>query len=285
MNAKIDEALEKIGRISFADNPQIQLYIDTITNEIIDYEHAFKLAKSGKQEGYSKDEIQEESLEWWEFLLYTYLSAQISMYKDALGLSIDGNLDNAVKGLNKALEMFKYYIGDAETNQRLDQIVDNLQILTYKKVALKLMLGGRIDEAVTLLKKVYELPNNTAEMKLELGTLLVEMLIYNGDYEEALKQESLQELREIGGGRPGVSGMDARHNLYQAASCTLLALEAEKKWSEALDWWKTFMTVERVMDIFAPQDPPVDATIREEFNQFKNDMNDLKQAIDAKKKR
>ncbi|XP_077226888.1 uncharacterized protein LOC143860210 [Tasmannia lanceolata] len=277
IRGNIEDALQKIkdSDASYADNPQAQLYLYTMSDEISTLGDALEEAKRENP----------RAMDWWEYVIYTFISAQISMYKEALGLAMGGNLDNAMAGLDQAMKEFRYWIGASETNHRVNRIIDELQIHTYKKVALQLMMSGKIDDAVAVLKKGYQVNMKNAEMSQGLGTLLVEMLIYSGAYEEAMDQECLKQLPQVGGGRPDDNGIDARLSLYQAASCTLSALEAEKRWLEATGWWESFKKTEPIMDPLTPHEAPEEAEIWKDFDQFKNEMNDLKQAIDARKKK
>ncbi|KAK9227644.1 hypothetical protein WN943_012698 [Citrus x changshan-huyou] len=93
-----------------------------------------------------------------------------------------------------------------------------------KAEAVKQMKYGKPEFAVTLLKKVYEDCKNEPEPAYNVEMALVEILIYQGKYREALECNCLKDEQRI--------PSDGRFPFYKAIIYTMLNMEEAKKWWE-----------------------------------------------------
>ncbi|XP_044497427.1 uncharacterized protein LOC123219503 isoform X2 [Mangifera indica] len=100
-------------------------------------------------------------------------------------------------------------------------------INAIKMEAVRKMKSGKPEEAEKMLQDLYRTCQNELEPAYHAEMALVEILIYQGKYEEASYCNCLQEERRI-------LASDGRFPLYKAIICTMLNNE------EAATWWKEF---------------------------------------------
>ncbi|XP_039016665.1 uncharacterized protein LOC120147337 [Hibiscus syriacus] len=122
-------------------------------------------------------------------------------------------------------------------------------------------MSRREDEAMEVLKKALEKARKEGKSHeaYEIEMLLAELYIYKGDLQKALDCNCLRE-------DEGVS--DARRLLYKA----IISLMDQKE-EEARSYWKDFKEIQHTTI------PP--SFYEEEFTEFKNAVNLLKQDVGA----
>ncbi|GMJ14197.1 hypothetical protein like AT2G34530 [Hibiscus trionum] len=151
---------------------------------------------------------------------------------------------------------------DVDDINRLETLVQNEQpnFKEIQQVLGRLEMGRREDEAIKLLKKALKKAQKKGKPNeaYEIGMLLAEMFIYKGDVQKALKCKCLTE--------EGVS--DARPSLYKA----IISLMDQKE-EEALQHWQNFKETQNQTTLPSFNE--------DEFTQFRNAVNLLKQDIDS----
>ncbi|TXG47919.1 hypothetical protein EZV62_027213 [Acer yangbiense] len=102
-------------------------------------------------------------------------------------------------------------------------------VKAIKMVAVQQMKLGKADKAVDLLRDVYEECKDEPEPAYNVEMALVEILICQGRYKEALNCNCLKDDQRI--------PSDGRFPLYKAILCTMLNKE------EAKMWWEQFAEI------------------------------------------
>ncbi|KAK3205131.1 hypothetical protein Dsin_019177 [Dipteronia sinensis] len=97
-------------------------------------------------------------------------------------------------------------------------------VKAIKMVAVQHMKLGEGEKAVDLLRNVYEVCKDEPEPAYNVEMALVEILICQGRYKEALNCNCLKDEQRI--------PSDGRFPLYKAILCTMLDKEEAKKWWE-----------------------------------------------------
>lgn len=137
-----------------------------------------------------------------------------------------------------------------------------------EKIIMKLEAGGKVTEALIKLedaKRVAESKKLHQEV-YELDMLIVEMLIYNGDYERALNRECMKDVTK-----------DARRSLYKTVINIMLGQDEEGK-----KCWAEFQEVRSQFDWPVCDCPVEEADVAKlDFTKFKKAVNSLKMDIDA----
>ncbi|XVF27327.1 hypothetical protein REPUB_Repub14bG0097700 [Reevesia pubescens] len=179
----------------------------------------------------------------------------------------------AIHGGKLALERlvdYQNYRGK-ETQTQIDSHIKELEtrladeqprFRELQRVLARLEMSRREDEAIKVLEKALEKAKKDGKTHeaYEIEMLLAEMFIYKGDVQKALKCLIEDE---------GVYDSDARLPLYKAIISLM-----EQKEQDALEYWKNFKDIQQQLTI-----PP--NFHDEEFIQFKNAVNLLKQDIKA----
>ncbi|PKA60171.1 hypothetical protein AXF42_Ash009855 [Apostasia shenzhenica] len=167
-------------------------------------------------------------------------------------------LDEAA--LETASEEFRRLLSPADGRMNFS----NLQ-----SAAMKLEMSGKEEEAVEMLKKA--LKNAPVPEAHELGMLLVEMLIYMGNYEEALKCACLHD-EQIA---------DSRGPLYKAI---IYALDGDVRSSEAN--YKDFQQLQvRLHWSDTPQEDSPLYDVVHDFEKFRIIVKNMKAEIDQVRER
>ncbi|GMY37915.1 transmembrane protein [Fagus crenata] len=117
----------------------------------------------------------------------------------------------------------------AEEVLRSSLLKDHPDFLQLQSAVAKLEMTGREAEAVDILKKGYEQAQKKPHEAYEIDMLLVEMLIYKGDFKEALNRKCFKN-EEIS---------DARRPLYKATIHIML----EDKDEKAKECWEEFTLI------------------------------------------
>ncbi|CAN1269167.1 hypothetical protein LINPERPRIM_LOCUS13482 [Linum perenne] len=104
------------------------------------------------------------------------------------------------------------------------------EVEVVKMHAVKLMAHGEAETAVTFLKEAYSVYKNRKdeEPAYNVGMALVEILICQGKYKEALECNCLNDNRHV--------PSDGRIPLYKAIICTMLDYKGEAK-----KWWEQYI--------------------------------------------
>ncbi|KAG0463964.1 hypothetical protein HPP92_019608 [Vanilla planifolia] len=132
-----------------------------------------------------------------------------------------------------------------------------------QSVAVKLEMTGKEDKAVALLRKAME--KASGQEAHELGMLLVEMLIYKGDYDEALRCPCLHD-EDI---------TDARGPLYKAV---IYSIKGDERAEES---YKTFQEIYSRLhwpDAFKEETPIYNVV--HDFSKFQIIVKNLKKEIE-----
>ncbi|XVF40143.1 hypothetical protein PTKIN_Ptkin01aG0087400 [Pterospermum kingtungense] len=177
----------------------------------------------------------------------------------------------AIHGGKLALDRlvdYQNYQGKATQTEadikELETLLENEQphFKDLQRVLGRLEMSRKEDEAIKLLQKALRKAQKEGKSHeaYEIEMLLAEMYLYKGDVQRALKCKCLAE--------EGVS--DARRPLYKAVMSLM-----DQKEEEAIEHWKSFRGMQHLTT------PP--SFHAEEFNEFKNAVNLLKQDIDASK--
>ncbi|KAL4368927.1 hypothetical protein GQ457_05G035690 [Hibiscus cannabinus] len=152
---------------------------------------------------------------------------------------------------------------DVDDIDQLQTLLQNEQpnFKEIQQVLGRLEMSRREDEAIKLLKKALKKAHKKGkpDEAYEFGLLLAEMYIYKGDVQRALKCKCLAE--------EGVS--DARPSLYKA----IISLMDNKE-EVAVEHWKNFKETQN-------QTSSPSFNEDDEFTEFKNAVNLLKQDIDS----
>ncbi|XVE88378.1 hypothetical protein DITRI_Ditri19aG0065100 [Diplodiscus trichospermus] len=175
----------------------------------------------------------------------------------------------AIHGGKLALERLVDYQNYRGKTIRTDADIKELETLLGKeqpnfnelqRVLARLEMSRREDEAIKVLEKALEKAQKAGKSHeaYEIEMLLAEVYIYKGDVQKASKCKCLVEER--------VS--DARPPLYNA----IISLMSQKE-QDALEHWKSFKEIQHIT--IPPSFHP------EEFNEFKNAVNHLKQDIEG----
>ncbi|XP_075667543.1 uncharacterized protein LOC142637150 isoform X1 [Castanea sativa] len=165
---------------------------------------------------------------------------------------------------------------DAEALRRaeteLDRLLEEEQLDFYmlqQRAVAKLEMSGKEEHAVEKLEKALEKmkKENKQLEAYETDMLLVEMLIYKGDFEKANKCECLKH-EEIS---------DARRPLYKAIIHIMLDRPTGKK--EAKKCWEDFMEIQRHFE-WPPCSNEIQAhKVITDFNEFEREVKLLKDDI------
>ncbi|KDP37974.1 hypothetical protein JCGZ_04617 [Jatropha curcas] len=136
-------------------------------------------------------------------------------------------------------------------------------------VVAKLEMSGKEAEAVEILEGAVQKAKkgNKSHEAYEIEMLLVEMLIYKGDYKKALNCDCLSDHEEIS---------DARRPLYKAIIYIMLDYPKE----EASKNWEEFTEVRTHFQIF--QSPP--CTVDEQFQKDITNFNEFDKIVKMLKK-
>ncbi|KAH8511648.1 hypothetical protein H0E87_008993 [Populus deltoides] len=103
------------------------------------------------------------------------------------------------------------------------------QVKEIKKHAVRLMIHGEAEEAVRYLQEAFEKYKNDPEPAYNVEMALVEILIYQHEYERALNCDCLNHDDQLG-------PSDARVFLYKAIIYTMLDFK-----EDARIWWERYM--------------------------------------------
>ncbi|KAH0467474.1 hypothetical protein IEQ34_004712 [Dendrobium chrysotoxum] len=163
----------------------------------------------------------------------------------------------------------KLHQADAEFEKLLNPSDGRMHFSKLQSVAGKLEMSGKEDKAVALLKKV--ITNATPHEAHELGMLLVEMLIYKGDYDEALASPCLSD--------EGIT--DARAALYKAV---IYSIKGDK--NKAQENYRRFQDIQA--RLLYPDGPKEDTPLYDvvhDFSKFQIIVQNLKKEIEEVKKR
>ncbi|XP_020680607.1 uncharacterized protein LOC110098206 [Dendrobium catenatum] len=157
---------------------------------------------------------------------------------------------------------------DAEFEELLNPSDGRMHFSKLQSVAGKLEMTGKEDEAVALLRKAIE--KATPHEAHELGMLLVEMLIYKGDYDEALTCPWLYD--------EGIT--DARAALYKAV---IYSIKGDKKAEEN---YRRFQDIQaRLLYPDGPKEETPLYDVVHDFSKFQIIVQNLKKEIEKVKKR
>ncbi|XP_020577311.1 uncharacterized protein LOC110022610 [Phalaenopsis equestris] len=157
---------------------------------------------------------------------------------------------------------------EVEFQKLLKPVDGRMQFGKLQSVAGKLEMSGKEEVAVALLRKAME--KAKPHEAHELDMLLVEMLIYKGDYDEALRCPCLYD--------EGIT--DARSALYKAV---IYSLKDDKK---AEDYYKSFReTRNKLHWPDAPKEKTPLYDVVHDFNKFQTVVKNLKKEIERVKER
>ncbi|WCJ27401.1 hypothetical protein M5689_009147 [Euphorbia peplus] len=110
------------------------------------------------------------------------------------------------------------------------------QVQDIKMEAVRLMKYGKAEEAVLLIRNAYDVYQYDPEPAYNVDMALVEILISQGKYSEALECNCLKDDQRL--------PSDARFPLYKAIICTML-----ERPNEARKWWDEYIeTIEGEFD-------------------------------------
>ncbi|XP_028764754.1 uncharacterized protein LOC114722817 [Neltuma alba] len=154
---------------------------------------------------------------------------------------------------------------------------EHLELKKLQSTVGKVEKSGRVAAAVEQLKKAEKAHSENPHEAYEIGMLLVELLIYEGKYKEALKRDCLKH-EEIS---------DARRPLYKAIIYIMLGDD-----QKAEECWEEF---NEIRELFHLRKPPSSSSSSlgeaidniTDFQTFKNRVMKLKTGIeetDSKKK-
>ncbi|KAI4298269.1 hypothetical protein L6164_031847 [Bauhinia variegata] len=159
--------------------------------------------------------------------------------------------------LNKAEDLLKALLEE-----------EYLDLKKLQSVVAKLEMGGREAIAVDILKKAVSRHAKKPQEAYEIEMLLVEMLIYKGDYQVAMKCKCLNE---------EFIAADARPSMFKAVLHLMLKKEDDNK---AAEYWDEYIYIRRqFVDIKASYQTEGMNKFLTDFEEFKKKVKDLGRAI------
>lgn len=155
---------------------------------------------------------------------------------------------------------------EAEFEKLLNPSDGRMRFSKLQSVVGRLEMCGKEDEAVVLLRNAMK--KAKPHEAYELGMLLVEMLIYKGDYDEALRCPCLYD--------EGIT--DARAALYKAI---IYCLKGDKK---DVEHYRSFQEIQaRLHWPDAPKEETPLYDVVQDFNKFQTIVKNLKKEIEKAK--
>ncbi|KAL5839097.1 hypothetical protein ACOSQ4_011705 [Xanthoceras sorbifolium] len=170
------------------------------------------------------------------------IAGPMEMYQKAPPMSMLQHQFGASLALKSFLDVsVKLASAEAEPTStlpkyKLPPVPSMKDVNAIKMEAVRQMKLGNADMAVELLRNVYEACRDEPEPAYNVEMALVEILIYQGRYEEASNCNCLKDEQRI--------PSDGRFPLYKAIICTMLNDK------EARKWWEEF--AETIEDDFDP---------------------------------